>query len=358
MANSLTALDRNRPSAVAQRRRTTLLDYARTGLPPSYGVMTYKGRNFRIKYRSEEVLLRDGATRKPVSYVDVVIVGVSPAISRQFFPRQYTEGDTDGPICYATDGVKPDVGVPEQQSPLCATCKWSQWGSRVTDNGKRAKACQETRRIAVVPSTDIMNETFGGPLLLRVPPMSLYNLSNYSDFLGAKGASFETVVTRISFDEDVAYPRLTFEAVDWLSEEQQIEATGEDGNGGICASPLLDRMLSTPESPLAVRANDTPVSMPAPRQPVREPPPEEEEAEEPEEEPEDQEETAPPPPQPKPKPVAQQAKPKPQLVSNFQEEIAPPKRTKKANGATQQQSLQNMQVEADMEAALDNLLGE
>ena len=165
MANSLTSLDRGRPSSLARfRQNSDLLKNAREGLAPSFAVVTYKGRNFRIKYRSEEHIIRDDRGRA-ATYIDTVIVGVSPNISRQYFPDAYTEGDSEGPDCYATDGKVPDANVPNRQNPVCATCKWSQWGSRVTDGGKRAKACQETRRLAVVPLANIENELMGGPML-------------------------------------------------------------------------------------------------------------------------------------------------------------------------------------------------
>jgi len=351
MANSLTSLDRGRPSTLARHRQgSPLLGNARQGLAPSFAVVTYKGRNFRLKYRTEEQIVRDDRGRA-ATYIDTVIVGVSPNISRQYFPDAYVEGASEGPACYSTDGKVPDVGVPQRQNPVCGTCKWSQWGSRVTDAGKRAKACQETRRLAVVPLQNIENELMGGPMMLRVPPMSLSNLSNYSDFLASKGASFETVATRIGFDENVAYPRLTFETLDWLDDDQQLAATGEDGSGGVCASPLIERMLggvevevsdqnASPQSPPR-RASEEPA--PAPRrkpQPPMELPAEGEETEEDADD--DDEEEA------------------PQAAANpFIEEVTPPPRPrgrprKEGNGKAAPQ----LAIEADMESALDNLLGE
>jgi hypothetical protein len=187
----------------------------------------------------------------------------------------------------------------------------------------------------------------GGPMMLRVPPMSLSNLSNYSDFLASKGASFETVATRIGFDENVAYPRLTFETLDWLDDDQQLAATGEDGSGGVCASPLIERMLggvevevsdqnASPQSPPR-RASEEPA--PAPRREPLPPVPAEEEVEE--EDDDDEEET-------------------PQAAANpFVEEVTPPPRPrgrprKEGNGKAAPQ----LAIEADMESALDSLLGE
>jgi hypothetical protein len=271
MANSsLISLDRG-PTSIALSRRSSLLDNARKGMPVSFSVLGYKGKTFQVKYRGEKALLKDD--RGPVSFIDTVIVGISSAISRQYFSHNYSEGDDQGPDCFSTDGEKPDANVPHRQNPTCGNCKWSQWGSRMTDNGKKAKVCQDTRRVAVVPLDDIENTTFGGPMLLRLPAMSIGNLQKYAEFLSHKGGSFETVATRISFDEKVAYPRLTFEALGFLSEEQQRLVIGDDGNGGVCASPQINRVLY---------ASDTPASPPVeePQGPPQPPPAEEEDEEE------------------------------------------------------------------------------
>jgi len=342
MANSLTSLDRGRPSSLARYRQGSgLLNNARAGLAPSFAVVTYKGRNFRIKYRTEEHIVRDDRGRA-ATFIDTVIVGVSPNISRQYFPDAYVEGASEGPACFSTDGVKPDTNVPQRQNPVCGTCKHSQWGSRVTDAGKRAKACQETRRLAVVPLANIENELMGGPMLLRIPPMSLTNLSNYSDFLASKGASFETVATRIGFDENVAYPRLTFETLDWLDDDQQLLTTGEHGDGGMCAHPLIERMLGT-AAVEEVQVSDNPQPTPVPH---REPPqPVEEEDDEEVVEEEDEEEDK---------------ETRSAAINPFAAEVKAPaprprgRPRKEGNGKTQPAALQ---IEADMESALDSLLG-
>jgi hypothetical protein len=360
MAGQLIPIDRG-PSKIVLHRRSTLLDNAKQGLQPSFAVIGYKGRNWRLKFRSEETLLRDDRGQ-PLGSIEVVIVGVSPNISRQYFAKSYTEGDDEGPDCFSTNGEKPDAAAPRKQHEVCATCKWSAWGSRITDAGKRSKMCQDTRRLAVVPLIDIENETFGGPMLLRLPPMSLNNLGNYSDFLARKGASFEYVGTRIGFDYDVAYPRLTFEAIGFLSEEDQKLVIGEDGSGGVCADPMLMRMLfdnsnvgrsveeEDTNSKVVPMARGGKQAASDPRQPP--------------EEPEEPEEPAEPmgPPAPEPPPQPQEAK-KP--VNPFQQALkpqAPPEpvqepakapRGKKVNRGSVMQP-----APASLNEAVDNLLGD
>lgn len=249
--NALAPIEAGRPPSVFAKRRSTLNAFAQQGVQASFAVLSYKGRNWRLKYRGEEALLKDDRGQ-PAMSLDVIIVGVSGAVSKIYYEGKYVEGSDDAPDCYSLDGVMPDPGAAKKQCETCAVCPHNQWGSRITEAGKKGKACQDSRRIAVVPLGDPMNESFGGPMLLRIPPMSLNMLASYASMLERKGASIEAVATRLGFDFDVAYPKLKFEAIDWLTEEQAVMVVGEDGNSGICGDPQVDRMLhdvvSAPEA--------------------------------------------------------------------------------------------------------------
>jgi hypothetical protein len=205
-------------------------------------VIGYKGRNWRLKYRGEEELLKDDKGI-PLPVLPVVIVGVSPSVSKQFYAKGYVEGSDEAPDCFSLDGVNPDASSTKKQHSVCATCPNNAWGSRISEDGKKGKACSDRRRIAVVPLGDLKNESYGGPMMLSLPPTSLGNLANYAAMLERKGASLEFVGTKLGFDYDVAYPRITFEAIGWLSQEQAIEVIGSDGNSGICAEPIIEQML-------------------------------------------------------------------------------------------------------------------
>lgn len=228
--------------AVFANRRSNMNQAAQQGVQASFAVIGYKGRNWRIKYRGEEQLLMN-EQRQPIPTLDVVIVGVSPNVSKQFYAKGYVEGSDEAPDCFSLDGVKPDAASTQKQCATCAGCPQNAWGSRVSEDGKKGKACSDRRRIAVVPLGDLKNETYGGPMMLSLPPTSLGNLANYASFLERKGASLEYVGTRLGFDYDVAYPRITFETVGWLTQEQAIEVIGPDGNSGICAEPVIEQML-------------------------------------------------------------------------------------------------------------------
>lgn len=209
---------------------------AQAGLQASFGVIGFKGRNWRLKYRGEEILVKD-ERGVPVPSLDVVIVGVSPNISKQWYDKKFTEGDDAAPDCFSVNGVHPDPASPKKQCESCAVCPQNIWGSRITDAGKKGKNCQDSRRVAVVPVADIVNADFGGAMMLRLPPTSLSGFASFNKELARFGAQPYMVNTQLGFDYDVAYPLITFKAVGWL-DEAQAEMCKE-----ALADPQIARML-------------------------------------------------------------------------------------------------------------------
>lgn len=260
MSNNVVPFVGGRPPAVFQNRASTMNAAAQAGVQASFAVIGYKGKNWRIKYRGEETVLLD-AQRRPVPELDCIIVGVSPSISKQFYEKQFVDGSDAAPDCFSVDGITPDASSPKKQCSTCGVCPQNAWGSKITDAGKKGKACQDSRRLAIVPLADPENEVLGGPMLLRIPPMSLNNLANYAKFLDTKGAGLECVATRLSFDFNEAYPRIMFEATGWLDDQQALLVVGADGQGGVCADPLIKRMLQeaveeTTHDPAAAAAQE------------------------------------------------------------------------------------------------------
>ena len=227
------------PQAFAKRANLPSMNAAaQAGIQAAFAVIGYKGRNWRIKYRGEDELLKDDRG-VPMATLDVVIVGISQAISKSWYDKRYSEGDNEAPDCFSVNGIAPDRSSPKLQCETCAACPQNVWGSRVTENGKKAKACADSRRIAVVPYGDEENETYGGPMLLRLPPTSLGGLAKYGAELARFGAEPYMVRTQLGFDYDVAYPLLTFKAVGWLD-----EATCSTVNE-VLDNPLIERILET-----------------------------------------------------------------------------------------------------------------
>jgi hypothetical protein len=198
---------------------------ASQNLSTPFSVVSIKGKVWRIKHRGVETILQTSAGTDhhgrplpvaPVQTIDVVVVGLASGVSKTFYTGQYTEGSAEKPDCMSANGVTPDVGVPHRQSTHCGPCPQNQWGSRTTAQGKRAKACQDARRLAIVPSGDEANDNFGGPMLFRIPAMSLGALDKYCRDLERMNVDISQVITRLGFQPSMAYPSITFEAVGYI----------------------------------------------------------------------------------------------------------------------------------------------
>lgn len=203
-----------------------VMDRLGAGIQPSFAVLSILGKEWSIKYRGEITPLYRDNTREPLQTIELVIVDAAPHLSRTYYEddNKYTAGSAERPDCASIDGVIPDPGVKKQQSPICATCEKAKWGSRITQQGKRAKACQENKRLVVTNPKDIENEDFGGPMLLRVPVMSHGDLQAYSMKLKQAGVPVFAVATRIGFQAGVAHPQLTFTYGGTLDEEVALQA--------------------------------------------------------------------------------------------------------------------------------------
>ncbi len=191
------------------------------GLVASFPVMSYKGKVWRIKKGGEEQMHVD-ADKNALPCIDVILVQANPTPSKIFYDKKYEEGTNEAPRCFSNDGAKPDAAVVKPINPVCPTCPNNVWGSRITESGKKSRACSDARRMAIVFAEDLnKNGAECQKLLLRVPPASLNPLKDYAEkTLYPKGIPFFAVVTRIGFDVNAAHPQFTFKAHRLLNEEE------------------------------------------------------------------------------------------------------------------------------------------
>lgn len=236
------------------------------GVGASFGLLTFRGKVWRIKYRGEEHALvlppavPGGPPAGPKPTCEVIIIKASPAISKVWYQDGYSEGDRDAPDCMSTNGQTPDPASPAKQSTTCAACPMNVWGSKMMPSGKPGKACQDSKRLAIVPADDMANEMFGGPMLLRVPAASLQDMAAFSSMLQQHGYPYYGVVVSLSFDMQNAYPKLVFTAVRGLNdaEAQKVLELQSDHR--------VTRILS--EAVDAVRHEAPAPALPAPGQPA------------------------------------------------------------------------------------------
>lgn len=185
------------------------------GVSAGYPIISYKGKTWAVSQGKDRNIIENDRG-EPVWSIDVVITKANPNISKVWYEAGYEEGSDARPDCYSNDGKFPMPDSPKLQSPGgCAVCPLNQFGSKITENGAKGKACADSRRLAVAPEGDLENL-----MLLRTPAASLKELRSYSETLTKRGIPYQAVVTRIAFDREVAYPKLVFSPVRFLSEEE------------------------------------------------------------------------------------------------------------------------------------------
>jgi hypothetical protein len=347
---------------VIARAKTEDFSEFTDGVSSGFGIISYRGKVWRVRKGGEEQQYLD-ENGDAMPSIEVVFIKANRLPSKLYYGAKYVEGDNSPPKCYSTDGVRPDVAVLEPVSELCATCPNNVWGSRITDDGKKSRACQDSRRTVVVFSHHLADATPDSPpevFMLRVPPASLNPLKDFVEkVLKPKGIPLYSVVVRVGFDKDASFPKFTFRVVRFATEEEyevieqlrasdevariltQEGAAAEQGAGGTTAGSEV-----ASGAPAGRRAEATPAAPPASSKKAKPVPVEEEVDEEVEEDEddappappvraaareadvEDDEEEAPPPPPKK------RAKPTPPpVVEEDEDEEAPPPPKKKAKSA-------------------------
>jgi len=219
MSNAITIAPNKLPAdlaAVFGGDRTADLISSSGGFP----VISIRGSKFRVKVSGEEKPLVNAETGDPMPSLELVLLDWQKGLSKIYYRKSYQEGDDSAPDCWSIDGEKPDPAAENKQSPSCASCPHNVWGSKITEQGNKTKACSDSKRVAVTFASNLHNEELGGPMLLRVPAASLKDLTAFARGMVAKGFNASTIVVRIGFDISTSFPKLTFKAVRPLNEEE------------------------------------------------------------------------------------------------------------------------------------------
>lgn len=222
-----------------------------------FPVLSIKGKVFTVvRGGQREMLTREDADGDmvPASAIEVVLVKANKNFSKVYYDTGYKEGESDGknPTCYSNNGDKPEADAEKPQSKTCAACQWNVWGSKVSDNGSKVKACTDVRRIAVVPAGQLND-----PMLLRIPPATLKPLSEYGDKLGKRAVPYNAVLTKIKFDAEMATPKLTFAPVRFLTEEEYSEVTG------LLSENIVEQIIGAVHTPFTTEAAQAAAAAPA-----------------------------------------------------------------------------------------------
>jgi len=182
------------------------------GVSSGFSRIGHKLKVWFLKHQGETYYFTRDDDNTSLPYIDVVILGENPRVSKTYYPDGYTEGANNAPTCAAINGDVPDPGVPIPQSPTCASCKHNVWIT--LPSGSKTQECKSSKRVAVLLMPAMTEKMLGAPLLdpvmLHVPQASLRSLKSYGDGLKHRGVHEASVVTRISFDRERQY-QMNFE---------------------------------------------------------------------------------------------------------------------------------------------------
>ena len=223
-------------------------DEFETGTRMGYPFLSIKGKNFTLIRNDERTLVTKPNSDEPASALEVVVVRSAPGISKVYYRERYTEGSQERPDCFSNDGIAPGADSRTPQAKSCAACPHNQWGSRITDDGKKAKSCADSKRLVIAPLGQIND-----PMLLRVPATSLKNWDQYVQSLKRRGVTPPMVATKLSFDWHAPYPLLTFTALGVLPSEMAEQAAAErESETTLAIIDAADAMESGALPPLEV----------------------------------------------------------------------------------------------------------
>lgn len=275
MSKELSILDDTMQLPAHLRAAEELLDSNNElsgGVGMGYPVISYKGKSWAVNAGGQRQVILDPRTGDPAGSIELVILKANPHLSKVYYPSGYVEGSEEKPACYSNDGIAPAADALNPQSNKCATCPNNAWGSRTTENGSKAKACADSRRLAVAPAGELDR-----PMLLRVPAATLRDLAQYGEALKRRRAPYQAVVTKIGFDPSVAHPQFVFKAQRWLTEAEFAkvnELLGSEVVSQIVGATSQDAASSLDTSkagtaPVAVREEPSKVATKAPATPAK-----------------------------------------------------------------------------------------
>jgi len=204
--------------------------------------ISIKGGVFRLMADGKEITSIDDR------HLDVVIVNAASKISRTYYAGTYEEGNTSAPNCWSADGETPDASIDTPQASNCASCPMNVKGSGQGES----KACRFSQRLAVVLANDIQ----GDVMQLTLAATSIFGkeegdkrpLQAYARYLAAQNINPETLVTRLRFDTKAAVPKLFFQPLRWLEDDEYAVAV-EKGASTLAKNAVTMSVSKPTEKP-------------------------------------------------------------------------------------------------------------
>ena len=182
-----TALVQYREQLAAMARRAEQAEKVKGGLPT-------------IEIKAANLLVDE----RPVEGNELEVVVVASVFANTYYTDRFQPGVVSLPVCYAfgdpdsddPEGtMRPHEEAEDPQSDTCATCPMNQFGSAPEG---RAKACKNTRRLAVMLAEDLDNIEEAEIRRLTLSPTNLKGWAAYVNMVAKTyGLPPQGVVTRI-----------------------------------------------------------------------------------------------------------------------------------------------------------------
>lgn len=131
-----------------------------------------------------------GGQPVPQNKLEVVILDY--ALEHTYYEEKYNPNQIRHPACFAigpvsdADVLAPHPNSAKPQAATCAACPKMKWGS--DPNGGRGKACQERRRLIMIPAnaTESADKVLGAETAtMKLPVMSVKFWANYVNTVAA-----------------------------------------------------------------------------------------------------------------------------------------------------------------------------
>lgn len=234
--------------------------------------ISIKGGVFRLVAGGKEIAAIDER------HLDVIIVKAAPKVSRVFYAGKYDkDAAASAPDCWSNDGEKPDATAANPQASTCMSCPQNVAGS----GQGNSRACRYQQRLAVV----LENNPDGDVLQLTLPATSVFGkeegdkrpLQAFARYLALQTPPInpEQIVTRMRFDTKAESPKLFFQPMRWLTDDeyavvQKQAATVDAQRAVVMTVAQADGVakpapMALPGKPPAAQEDDEEDAAPAPK---------------------------------------------------------------------------------------------
>jgi hypothetical protein len=138
--------------------------------------ISIKQSRFRLRIDGDETVLKETA-------IDAYLVASRPNVSKMFYKDAWAGTEAaSAPACSSADGLHPDENAKEPQHTTCQLCPNNAWGSKITNSGKKGKACADYKMIVLA-----LKAMPDQPFSLRIPAASLKSFAAYAKKLSMAG---------------------------------------------------------------------------------------------------------------------------------------------------------------------------